>query len=84
MAVLELFADRNTEEMNHAVNSNGSNVVLYAAEVGNFEAVNYLSVRGVNLNVQDRLGKTLLIKVLASEMFELAGKLTSRGADVNF
>jgi hypothetical protein len=54
IAALELFADRNTEEMNHAVDSHGSNVIMYAASVGNFEAVNYLSVRGVKLDVEDR------------------------------
>ena len=84
MAALELFADRNTEEMNHAVDSHGSNVIMYAASVCNFDAVNYLSVRGVKLDVEDREGKTLLMRILMADLYDLASKLISRGADINF
>lgn len=54
MAAIEIFCDRNTEEMNYAVDSHGNNVIMYAAEIGNFEVVNYLSARGVQLDVEDR------------------------------
>lgn len=75
MSALELFCDRNTEELNFICDSKGNNVIIYAAGYGNFDAVNYLSIRGVNLDVEDREGKSLLLKTLLSEKYEVATKL---------
>lgn len=57
---------------------------MYAAIYGNFEAVNYLSVRGLMLDVEDREGKSLLLRTLLAEKYDLASKLLSRGATVNY
>jgi len=57
---------------------------MYAAQYGNFEAVNYLSVRGVLLDVQDREGKSLLLRTLLAEKYELGSKLLNRGATINY
>ena len=43
MDALEVFADLGTQEMNFFVNTAGHNPLTYAASIGNFEAVNYLS-----------------------------------------
>lgn len=48
---------------------------MYAAEYNNFDAVNYLSVRGVHLDVETKEGKTLLFLILAAEKYDLASKL---------
>jgi len=57
---------------------------MYAAECANFDAVNYLSIRGVHLDVEDREGKTLLFRALMAEKYDLATKLLQRGATVNY
>jgi ankyrin repeat protein len=57
---------------------------MYAAQYGNFDAVNYLSMRGVHLDVEDREGKSLLLRTLMAEKYELATKLIQRGAKVNY
>jgi ankyrin repeat protein len=75
MVALELFCDRNTEQLNYTTDSKGSNTIMYAAQYGNFDAVNYLSIRGVHLDVEDREGKSLLLRTLMSEKYELASKL---------
>lgn len=81
---LEFFCDRNTEQLNYTSDSRGNNTIMYAASYDNFDVVNYLSVRGLNLDVEDREGKTLLLKTLLAEKYELASKLLSRGASINF
>lgn len=57
---------------------------MYAALHSNYWAVNYLSVRGLLLDVEDREGKSLLARVLMADNYELALKLLSRGATVNY
>ena len=57
---------------------------MYAAQYGNFDAVNYLSMRGVHLDVEDREGKSLLLRTLMAEKYELETKLIQRGAKVNY
>ena len=56
---------------------------MYAAIIGNWETVNYLSIRGILLDVEDKEGKTLLFRAVAGEQYELASKLLRRGANVN-
>ena len=48
---------------------------MYAAEYNNFDAVNYLSVRGVPLDVETKEGKTLLFLILAADKYDIASKL---------
>jgi len=57
---------------------------MYACNNGRFDVVNYFSVRRINLNVLDLDGKSLLVKTLLAEQYELASKLIIRGADVDF
>ena len=84
LAVIELFCDQNTEQLNYTVDSKASNTIMYAAECANFDAVNYLSIRGVHLDVEDREGKSLLFRALMAEKYDLATKLLQRGATVNY
>ena len=79
-----MFADVCKNEMKNAITPQGFTVILYAAVYKNFEAVNYLSIRGYNSNVEDKEGKTLLIQVLLQEQFDLAGKLVARGASIDY
>ena len=83
MEALEIFADLGTQQMNFYINSTGHNALTYAASIGNFEAVDYLSQRGMLPDVEDRDGKTVLVRVLEAYNFELANKLIRRGANVN-
>jgi ankyrin repeat protein len=80
---LEMFVDLNTEALNHFVDSQGNNVIMHAAFIGNWDAVNYLSIRGLYLNCEDEKGQTLLARVLAGDKYELAGRLIRRGLDIN-
>ena len=64
--------------------SMGYSLVMHACTHARFEVVNYLSVRRIDLNVQDQDGKSLLVKTLLAEQYELASKLIIRGADVDF
>jgi hypothetical protein len=57
---------------------------MYAVAYGNFEAVNYLSVRGLLLDVEDREGRSLFLRTLLAEKYELASKLLTRGASLNY
>ena len=72
ITAIELFCDRNTEQLNHLRDLKGNNTILYAAVYGNFDAVNYLSVRGVLLDVEDREGRSLFLRTLLAEKYELA------------
>lgn len=84
LAALELFCDMDTTRLDTLTNSQGANAVLIAALSGNFAAVNYLSVRGVDLNVEDKDGRQLLLLVLLADQQDLATKLLSRGANINY
>jgi DNA primase catalytic subunit len=57
---------------------------MHACVHARFEVVNYLSVRRIDLNVQDQDAKSLLVKTLLAEQYELASKLIIRGADIDY
>lgn len=57
---------------------------MHACQHAKFDVVNYLSVRKVDLNIQDSEGRSLLMKCLLAEQYELASKLITRGADIDF
>jgi len=64
MKAVEIFADNCKNEMQGAITPEGFTPMLYAAVHKNFWAVNYLSLRGYNSNVEDIEGKTLLVHLL--------------------
>ena len=70
--------------MNNIKDLSGNNVVMYAAVHKMFDLVNYFSVRGLPIDVEDREGKSLLLHTVLAENYELATKLISRGASVDF
>jgi ankyrin repeat protein len=81
---LEILCDTyGTQELNFFVDSNGYNPLTLAASLQNWEVVNYLSIRGILLDIEDRDGKTVLMKALWGENFELASKLINRGANID-
>ncbi len=57
---------------------------MYAAVHKMFDLVNYFSVRGLPIDVEDREGKSLLLHTVLAENYEIATKLISRGASVDF
>ena len=81
---MEVFVDIGGDQMNHYVNSTGLNPLMYAASIGNFQMVNYLTSRGLLINIEDSTGSTVLSKVLEAYDFDLATKLIKRGADINY
>ena len=82
---LELFCDRiEAETFTKMVDSRGHNPIVLASWLGNFESLNYLSIRGLNLDLEDRDGRSLLASVLMSNKQDLALNLIQRGADINF
>ena len=64
-------------------NSQGHNPLTFAASLKNFELVNYLSGRGMLVDVEDREGKTILLRALENYNQGLASRLLARGADIN-
>ena len=73
---LELMCDRiNSETFSQMVDSRGHSPLVLASWLGNFEVLNYLSVRGLNLDVEDRDGRSLLASVLMSNKKDLATNL---------
>jgi uncharacterized protein len=77
LKAIELICDRNLKVLNDRKDSQG-------IHHRKFEAVNYLSVRGLNLNVCDSEGRSLLLRVLMEEKSDLAKNLIQRGADIDF
>ena len=57
---------RRIEELNFMTNSQGHNPLTYAASLKNFDLVNYLTGRGMLIDVEDREGKTILLRALES------------------
>ena len=81
---LEAISDRiGIEQLNFMTNSQGHNPLTYAASLKNFELVNYLTGRGMHIDVEDREGKTVLLRALESYNQGLAEKLLARGADID-
>ena len=64
-------------------NSQGHNPLTYAAYLKHFEIVNYLTGRGMLIDVEDNEGKTVLLRALEAYNTGLATKLLHRGADIN-
>lgn len=56
---------------------------MFAAWLRHWEAVDFLSSRGVLTNDSDNEGLTVLMRVLAGYKFELATKLINQGSDIN-
>jgi len=50
LKILELMCDKNEINFDEAKNSSGLTPILYASSLGIFDVINYLSVRGCNLN----------------------------------
>lgn len=64
---IELFCDYKKDQLNYYTDTKGNNTIMYAALHNNFDIVNYLSVRGLLLDVEDREGKSLLARTLMAE-----------------
>ena len=65
---LEAMADRiGIDQLNFMTNSQGHNPLTYAASLKNFELVNYLTGRGMHIDVEDRDGKTILLRALEGQ-----------------
>ena len=77
------MADRGIDKLNFMINLQGHNPLTYAASIKNFELVNYLTGRGMLIDVEDREGKTVLLRALENYNTNLAEKLLARGADIN-
>ena len=69
--------------MSSYLNSNKQNPIMYAAQLQHWEAVEFLSSRGVFSEASDHQGQTVLLRALAAYQFELATKLIRRGSDIN-
>lgn len=50
LKILELMCDKNDINLDEVKNSSGLTPILYASSLGIFDVINYLSVRGCNLN----------------------------------
>ena len=46
--------------------------------------INYLTSRGMLIDIEDSSGATVLTKVLEAYNFDLASKLIKRGANINY
>lgn len=57
--------------------------MTYAASLKHLELVNYLTGRGMIIDVEDNEGKTVLLRALEAYDQGLAAKLLHRGADIN-
>ena len=77
------MSDLGVDKLNFMTNSQGHNPLTYAAMLKHFDLVDYLSGRGMLVDVEDREGKTLLIRALESYNQGLASKILARGADIN-
>ena len=61
---LEIIADQGIDKLNFMTNSQGHNPLTYAASLKMFELVNYLTGRGMLIDVEDHEGKTVLLRAL--------------------
>ena len=52
------------DKLNFMTNSQGHNPLTYAAVLKHFDLVDYLSGRGMLVDVEDLEGKTLLLRAL--------------------
>jgi hypothetical protein len=50
LKILELMYDINQINLDDAKNSSGLAPILYASSLGMFDVINYLSMRGCNIN----------------------------------
>lgn len=80
---LEIMADRGVDNLNFMTNTQGHNPLTYAASLKNFDLVNYLTSRGMLIDVEDKEGKTILLRALENYNQTLAEKLLARGADID-
>ena len=80
---VEIMADRGIDKLNFMLNSLGHNPLTYAASLKYFDLVNYLTGRGMFVDVEDHEGKTVLLRALENYNQALAEKLLARGADIN-
>lgn len=80
---MEIMADRGIDQLNFMTMSQGHNPLTYAASLKHFDAVDYLTGRGMLIDVEDRDGKTILLRALENHNLSLAEKLLARGADIN-
>ena len=81
---LEIMADQTgIDKLNFMTNAAGHNPLTYAASLKMFDLVNYLTGRGMLIDVEDREGKTILLRALESYNTSLAERLLARGADIN-
>ena len=63
---LEIMADRGIDQLNFMTMSQGHNPLTYAASLKHFDLVDYLTGRGMLIDVEDRDGKTILVRALES------------------
>jgi len=77
------MSEKQSDRMNNYLNSNQQSPLMYAAWLRHWEAVEFLTSRGVLTDASDHEGLTVLMRVLAAYKFELATKLINRGSDIN-
>jgi ankyrin repeat protein len=95
MSSIELMCDAGAK-LDGFLDSQGYSPFMFAVKFGLHEVVNYLSLRGCDLNQADPANKTVLMyyllhtdEILASKptsvlrLLDMARKLVSRGADIN-
>lgn len=93
---IELMCDIGAK-LDSFVDSQGYSPIMFAVKFGLHEVVNYLSLRGCDLNQEDPANRTILMyyllytdEMLAEKpiavlkLLDMARKLVSRGADVNY
>ena len=81
--IMELFCDLGIHKFNFLTNSKGHNPLTYAASINNWDAVNYLSGRGMYTDVEDQEGLTVFFRALNASQFDIASKLLSRGTKID-
>ena len=80
---VSIMANTGVDQLNFMTNSHGHNPLTYAAHLKHFELVEHLAERGMLVDVEDREGKTILLRALESYNKALADKLLGLGADIN-
>ena len=77
--IIELLIDRGA-----IINASNRYALLqYATENKNFETINFIISKGININERDRNGNTVLMEAARFGKTEIVKFLISKGADIN-
>ncbi len=80
---IEEYLKKNGNNINF--NINGLNPFVHAAHINNFEIIKFfINTTEVNIDVEDELGNTALIKAAERGNIEIAEFLISKGANINY